>query len=220
MRAGQTMAIAGLIYQRTDTFNRGIPWLADLPWVGAAFRKTQEQVNEVELLITVTPEFVDAMDCEEVPPLGPGQNSLTPTDTELYYRGYVEVPNCPGTTPFCPSSCQNGNCAPGSLFPANGNGNVNGRETILPPQPLEEAKTGSLRKKPVTSTAAKTSQQVGPPRVQTRPTTSTVSTRTTVKGAATSPGGRNSSSRLKEPVQATLSDEPNLIGPQGYDRLR
>lgn len=212
MRAGQTMAIAGLIYQRTDARVRGLPWLSEMPWVGAAFRKTQDQVNEVELVITVTPEFVDAMDCEEVPPLGPGQNSVSPNDHELFGRGYIEVPNCPGTTPLCPSSCQNGNCAPGSLLPANG------KETILPPQPVENAKTGSLKKKPVTSTAVKPSQQGGAPRVQTRPTTSTVSTRTTVKGGTSSSG--SSSSKLREPVQATLSDEPNLIGPQGYDRLR
>lgn len=219
MKAGQTMAIAGLIYQRTDTTNRGVPWLADLPWVGAAFRKTRDVVNEVELVITVTPEFVDSMDCEEVPPLGPGQNSASPTDTELYWRGYVEVPNCNGTTPLCPSNCQNGNCAPGSLMPSNG------KEIILPPQAVEDAKTGSLKKKPsATSTAVKPSQQVGAPRVQTRPTTSTVSTRTTAKGGTTTPSSSTtrptSSSKLLEPVQATLSDEPNLIGPQGYDRLR
>lgn len=214
MRAGQTMAIAGLIYQRTDTSNRGVPWLADLPWVGAAFRKTRDLVNEVELVITVTPEFVDAMDCEEVPPLGPGQNSASPTDVELYGRGYVEVPNCPGTTPFCPTSCQNGNCAPGapgSLLPTKG------KEVILPPQPIEDAKTGSLRKKPTASNVVKPSQQVGQPRVQSRSTTSTVSTRTTVKGSKAVP---SSATRLKDPVQATLTDDPSLIGPQGYDRLR
>jgi len=226
MRAGQTMAIAGLIYQRTDTFNRGIPWLADLPWVGAAFRKTQEQVNEVELVITVTPEFVDGMDCEEVPPLGPGQNSVSPTDTELYWRGYVEVPNCPGTTPFCPSNCQNGNCAPGSMVPNGGSLVPNGgREVVLPPQPLKEARTSTPPRK---SVATKPSQEIGPPRIQSRPTTSTVSTRITGKGGTTAPSSstsrlpsvNGSSSRLKEPVQATLSDEPSLIGPQGYDRLR
>jgi pilus assembly protein CpaC len=192
-----------------------------MPWVGAAFRKTQDQVNEVELVITVTPEFVDSMDCEEVPPLGPGQSTAAPTDTELYWRGYMEVPNCVGDTPLCPSNCQNGNCAPDSLIPRGG------KETILPPQPVEDAKTGTLRKKSATATAAKPSQQVGPPRVQTRPTTSTVSNRTTGKNGITAPSSSASrlpngsgASRLKEPVQATLSDEPNLIGPQGYDRLR
>lgn len=218
MRAGQTMAIAGLIYQRTDSRVRGIPWLSEMPWVGAAFRKTQDLVNEVELVITVTPEFVDSMDCEEVPPLGPGQNTMSPTDTELYWRGYIEVPNCPGTTPLCPSNCQNGNCAPGSMVP-------NGGKEVIIPQPAKEARANTQPKK---SAAAKPSQQISAPKVQSRPTTSTVSTRTTAKGGTTAPSSSTSrlpntsgtSSRLKEPVQATLSDEPNLIGPQGYDRLR
>ena len=32
MKAGQTLAIAGLVYHREEAVNRGIPWLADLPW--------------------------------------------------------------------------------------------------------------------------------------------------------------------------------------------
>jgi pilus assembly protein CpaC len=216
MKAGQTMAIAGLIYQRTDARVRGVPWLSEMPWVGAAFRKTQDTVNEVELVITVTPEFVDSMDCEEVPPLGPGQSTVSPTDTELYGRGYIEVPNCPGTTPLCPSNCQNGNCAPGSMIP-NG-----GKEVIVPP--AKEARANTSKK----SASTKPSQQSGTPKVPSRSTTSTVSTRNTGKGGTSSsststsrlPSVSGTSSRLKEPVQASLSDEPNLIGPQGYDRLR
>ncbi len=94
MRAGQTLALAGLIQTRVEAQNRGLPWLADLPWVGAAFRRVEEENNEVELLIMVTPEFVDAMDPEEVPPVGPGQATTSPNDVELYWRGYLEVPRC------------------------------------------------------------------------------------------------------------------------------
>jgi pilus assembly protein CpaC len=109
MKAGQTLAIAGLVFTREDSVNRGIPWLADLPYVGAPFRRVSNLRNDVELLIFVTPEFCEAMDPNEVPPCGPGQLTTSPTDCELYGRGYVEVPkNCPG-----------GNCGPGGMGPGS-----------------------------------------------------------------------------------------------------
>jgi pilus assembly protein CpaC len=94
MKAGQTLALAGLIQQRTEAQNRGIPWLADIPWFGVPFRRVEETTNEVELLIMVTPEFIDASDPEALPPCGPGQSTTNPNDVELYYRGYLEVPKC------------------------------------------------------------------------------------------------------------------------------
>lgn len=92
MKSGQTLAIAGLVYNKVETSTRGTPWLMDVPWVGAAFRRNSEKVNEVELVILVTPEFAEAMDATEVPPCGPGQTTTSPTDVELFFRGYREVP--------------------------------------------------------------------------------------------------------------------------------
>ena len=60
-------------------------------------------MNEVELLIMVTPELVAPMDPDEVPPCGPGLNTTTPTDWELFMKGHVEVPNCcPNGDPNAP----------------------------------------------------------------------------------------------------------------------
>ena len=92
MKTGQTLAIAGLVYNKVEQSTRGTPWLMDLPWAGAAFRRNSEKVNEVELVILVTPEFSDAMDATEVPPCGPGQQTTSPTDVELFFHGYREVP--------------------------------------------------------------------------------------------------------------------------------
>lgn len=94
MNTGQTLALAGLIQTQTEAENKGLPWLSDLPWVGAAFRRVEEQHNEIELLILVTPEFVSALDPHEVPPCGPGQLTERPSDVDLYWRGYLEVPKC------------------------------------------------------------------------------------------------------------------------------
>jgi len=112
MNAGQTLALAGLIQTQMEAQNKGLPWLSDLPWVGALFRRVQEQSNEIELLITVTPEFVSALDPHEVPPYGPGQLTAVPGDTDLYWRGYLEIPK----------ACLNANCVdcpPGTHGPAS-----------------------------------------------------------------------------------------------------
>lgn len=95
MKAGQTLALAGLIQQRTEAQFRGLPVISKLPYVGVPFRRVREEVNEIELLILVTPEFADAMDPQEVPPCGPGMYTTSPSSGELYLHGYLEVPRCP-----------------------------------------------------------------------------------------------------------------------------
>jgi pilus assembly protein CpaC len=95
MKAGQTLALGGLVQQRSESTMVGIPWLAEIPYLGVPFRRVREQANEVELLILVTPEFVDAMDPHEVPPCGPGMYTTSPSDHELYWHAYLEVPACP-----------------------------------------------------------------------------------------------------------------------------
>ena len=65
------------------------------------FRRVREQRNDIELLITVTPEIVDAMNPHEVPVGGPGLNSMSPNDCELYVQGHIEVPNLLGNDTNC-----------------------------------------------------------------------------------------------------------------------
>lgn len=101
MQAGQTLAIAGLVQERVESQNRGLPWISELPYVGALFRRVEEEINEVELVILVTPELVDAMDAHEVPPCLPGLRTASPTDWELFMRGHIEVPNCCPNGPDC-----------------------------------------------------------------------------------------------------------------------
>lgn len=93
MRAGQTLALAGVLQNRTESEIKGLPYLMDIPVVGAAFRRVEERFNEVELIIMVTPEFIDAVDPCEVPD-GPGQLTSSPCDWDLYFKGYQEVPRC------------------------------------------------------------------------------------------------------------------------------
>jgi pilus assembly protein CpaC len=92
LKAGQTFAIAGLVQERVNTVNRGLPYLSDVPILGVPFRKTEDEVNEIELLIMVTPEFVDAMEPGQVPCGGPGYATTSPNNSQLYCGGFVEVP--------------------------------------------------------------------------------------------------------------------------------
>ncbi|NOZ39060.1 MAG: histidine kinase [Planctomycetes bacterium] len=112
LKAGQTLALAGLVQTRVESQKRGLPFLSDLPFIGAAFRSVSEEVNEVELLILVTPEFVDGMEPHQVPQCGPGMESVSPTNGQLYWGGHLEVPAC-------------GQCGPNNRGAANcGAGNT------------------------------------------------------------------------------------------------
>ncbi len=102
MKAGQTLALAGLVQNRVESIQAGIPWLADVPYLGVPFRKTADAMNEVELLILVTPQYVNAVDCSELPPCGPGSGTVLPNDCDFYFRGNVEKPAGP---PCGPGGC-------------------------------------------------------------------------------------------------------------------
>lgn len=107
LKAGQTLALAGLVQTRIEAQERGLPFVSDLPYIGAAFRSVREEVNEIELLIMVTPEFADGMDPHEVPQCGPGMESVSPSNCQLYWGGHLEVPNC---GPCGPQACGNPGC--------------------------------------------------------------------------------------------------------------
>jgi pilus assembly protein CpaC len=113
LRSGQTLAIAGLIESRTEATVHGFPWISEIPYLGTAFRSETHSVNEVELLVLLTPEIVDGMEPGQVPTCLPGSNTTDPTDWELFFKGLIEVPNC------CPAdgTCQQCNPAGAGAAP-------------------------------------------------------------------------------------------------------
>lgn len=130
MKAGQTFALAGLVQERTDSINSGLPYLSDVPVLGVPFRRTRNEVNEIELLIMVTPEFVDPIDAGGAPCYGPGYNTTNPTPRQLYCAGHVEVPpHCNPTQGLMAcgedpcANCVNNSCQGGGC---NGCNNCNG----------------------------------------------------------------------------------------------
>jgi pilus assembly protein CpaC len=190
MQAGQTLALAGLIQTRIEAQNRGIPWLADLPWAGAAFRRVQEQQNEIELVVTVRPELVDALDPQEVPECLPGQQSASPNDVELYFRGYLEVPNC----------CPDGNCANCQ------NGAYESTSSEIP-APTEAEPAAPADSAPPAADGARSSL---PPSSSfgSRPVWHT---RNSISGRQIAPGANGGTGRS--------ADDPGLVGRVGYDVL-
>ncbi|MDA0283991.1 MAG: pilus assembly protein N-terminal domain-containing protein [Planctomycetota bacterium] len=112
LRFGQTLMLAGLISSRQTAETSKIPFLGELPWIGAAFRKVKYDDVETELVILITPELVSPMSADQVPRGGPGTFTTFPTDRELYFDGYIEVPNygdgCAGCGGIggCEAGCQ------------------------------------------------------------------------------------------------------------------
>ncbi len=71
LRAGQTLAIAGLLDNMMQNGDSRIPFLGDVPILGALFRSRNVQQNRSELLVLVTPTLVEPTDTP--PPLPGGE---------------------------------------------------------------------------------------------------------------------------------------------------
>jgi pilus assembly protein CpaC len=86
---GHSFAIAGLLKETVTNVVTQYPWLGDLPIIGVAFRSSEFQRSETELVILVTPRLAK--------PIVPGQRPKLPTDYyiepsswEFYVFGALE----------------------------------------------------------------------------------------------------------------------------------
>ncbi len=74
MGDGESFAISGLISQSTLANEDKLPWLGDIPNIGAFFRSKRFQKDDKELLMVVTPHIVHPLrQNAKLPPL-PGEN--------------------------------------------------------------------------------------------------------------------------------------------------
>lgn len=212
MRAGQTMAIAGLIQNRLEADVRAMPLLGELPYVGSLFRRTRDQYNEVELLILVTPELVDALDAHDVPAGGPGMNTCRPNDWQFYLKGQLEVP-------CCDHGCQQ--CLPQE--PVHGGLYIEGE--LLPPgmERLPAADHVGLPEADVPApegdrSARRPIHGAGQAWAGDSPTPATRGkTAASPRKPSTSPHPQNRSTSTSSETQKSTSAQPSLIGPLGYD---
>ncbi|TIP27205.1 MAG: type II and III secretion system protein family protein [Mesorhizobium sp.] len=90
LRDGQSFAVGGLLSSKNTKIQRQVPWLGQVPIVGALFRNSSNQKEETELVVIVTPRIVR--------PVKPGEQLATPfdktrpaNDPELFILGQLEV---------------------------------------------------------------------------------------------------------------------------------
>jgi pilus assembly protein CpaC len=75
LRDGQSFAIAGLLQSINTTDAQQLPWIGNIPVLGALFRSASYQKKETDLAIIVTPHIVR--------PTRPGDMVRTPLDNTL-----------------------------------------------------------------------------------------------------------------------------------------
>ena len=66
MQSGETVLIAGIMRERKAEDLRGVPWLMNLPFVGNAFRRTEQSSVRTELVIFITPTLISGTRIEEL----------------------------------------------------------------------------------------------------------------------------------------------------------
>ena len=93
MRDGQSFAIAGLLQDDFRDLNGQVPWLGDIPVLGALFRSADYQRNQSELVIIVTAHLVSPTRGEVL--ALPTDRVRPPTEAELFLGGKTAAPNRP-----------------------------------------------------------------------------------------------------------------------------
>ncbi|MCG8451032.1 MAG: type II and III secretion system protein family protein [Pirellulales bacterium] len=223
LKAGQTLALAGLVQTRIEAQEQGLPFVSDLPYIGTAFRKVQEEVNEIELLILVTPEFVDGMAPHEVPQCGPGMETVSPSNCQLYFGGHLEVPACGPCSPYagpCGPACESCNVS-GSMedewMPLSGK-----HEPVTPTEtmpPGARAPSQTEQTKPLLQPAGPTID--APPAGRNDPTAwrhvPVWMTNPTPSQMPAQFSRDNSQYRTSARPSVGHTATPGLIGPLGYD---
>lgn len=202
MKAGQTMAIGGLIQSRTEASKEALPWVGDLPYVGAAFSNKRHLTNEIELLVLVRPELAEPLDPEEVPPCGPGLSTQSPGDCDFYWHGHLEVPK--GTYDHC----------------ADGSCGMISNEQPVETVPVPTGPSPAARK-PASTRAAAAPADPRMARGASARSGATTAARGASAPAATVRKNRQTAPSRQTRPDATASDAessgPGLIGPVGYD---
>jgi len=87
MRDGESFAIAGLLQDDFRNLNGQVPWLGDIPVLGALFRSAEYQRSQSELVIIVTPHLVTPTRGEAL--ALPTDRVRIPTERELFLFGKV-----------------------------------------------------------------------------------------------------------------------------------
>ncbi len=95
MRDGESFAIAGLLQDDFRDLNNQVPWLGDVPVLGALFRSAEYEREQTELVIIVTPHLVTPTRGEAL--ALPTDRVQPPTERDLFLFGRVAASEAPST---------------------------------------------------------------------------------------------------------------------------
>lgn len=226
MNYGETLVLAGIINNRVVANTQKIPFLGELPWIGAAFRRVHHDEQEQELLVLVTPELSAPTDESQLPE-GPGRSTVVPTDRELYFNGYLETPRyAPDPEPDVSMYSTGGFVSPpGYGMPGAGPAPIPGRGAAAPdPLPSYDPPPAgvNLPPQPAAHTPNPPAAEAAPDGAEVTPTSGTAlpkksaalrsgSGKGTGKSKATNRSVKSASTPYSETRSASV--RPGLISP-------
>ncbi len=95
LRAGQWLAIAGLLQDQQAGSKARVPFLGDVPVLDSFFSNKEVRREETELIVLVSPELVHPLEAEEAPQILPGMEVTEPGDLAFFAAGNIEGrPKC------------------------------------------------------------------------------------------------------------------------------
>ncbi|HHL21391.1 MAG TPA: type II and III secretion system protein family protein [Aliiroseovarius sp.] len=93
MHDGQSFAVAGLLQDDFRDLNGQVPWLGDIPILGALFRSAEYKREQSELVIIITAHLVSPTRGEAL--ALPTDRIRPPTEAELFLSGRTASSNVP-----------------------------------------------------------------------------------------------------------------------------
>ncbi|HVG47450.1 MAG TPA: hypothetical protein VM899_04855, partial [Rubellimicrobium sp.] len=95
MRDGESFAIAGLLQDDFRDLSGQVPWLGDVPVLGALFRSAEYERAQSELVIIVTPHLVTPTRGEAL--ALPTDRVRPPSERDLFMFGRVAASQAPSS---------------------------------------------------------------------------------------------------------------------------
>jgi pilus assembly protein CpaC len=90
LRDGQSFVLGGLLQNKSTNAQEQLPWIGDVPVLGALFRSASYQKKETDLAIIVTPRLVRPTRPGDVVKT-PLDNTLPANDIDFFLMGKAEV---------------------------------------------------------------------------------------------------------------------------------
>lgn len=87
--SGMTLAIGGLLEEKSTQQIEQFPWLGDIPILGALFRSRDYRTEQTELVILVTPYLVGPSPANSIPV--PTDRTAVASDAEAIFLGKLET---------------------------------------------------------------------------------------------------------------------------------